>query len=373
MKYCRVCKLRANDSDTVCAQCGGPVTVFGARPPAKSGAPTTPAGPALTLQGQIQELQTVRQQTLRRTRGLALLCGLVLLLLAVTVYLIYDAAVLSYAVLGDVKAEQDPVFESQVHISFNVVKPGKVVFDRRSGKNRTEKLDVLSGPGPYQLDWSWPSDPQTGIDFNVVYRTGWTRSTVSRHFAMSGKKGSPLDLIFILDITGSMQPFIDGLKKKCIAFADLVGRNGYDIRLGLVAFGDVEINEPITTFEPTADVAVFQKHVGGLQLLNGGDEPESTVEALRKALQIPFRPGAKVCFVHITDASCHHAEKLPDVAEELKRRSITTYVVSQREWHNLYNQLCVHGGRFHAIEDAQFEDILDLVARSIANEIKTRP
>jgi hypothetical protein len=371
MKYCRACKIRANDTETACAKCGRPLAIFGIRPAAAGpvGATATATAPALALQGEIQQLQTVYRQTVRRSRWLGLVCGLAALGLLITLFVVYDAAVLSYAVIDHVRVEQDPNIETQVHVAFDVVKPGKVVFDRRSGKLRSEKLDVIARPGPYQMDWAWPAEVQPGIDFHVVYRAGLVRETAARHFELTGKKGSPLDVVFILDITASMGPFIRGLKQKCIDFADLVRRNGYDCRLGLVAFGDVEINEPFTLFEPTADIAQFQERVEGLQLLNGGDEPESSVEALREALGLHFRPGAQVCFVHITDASCHHAERLPAVAAELDRRHITTHVVSRREFSNLYGPLCVNGGQFHAIQDAQFEDILLNVARSIANQI----
>jgi Mg-chelatase subunit ChlD len=368
VKYCRACKIRIVDAALVCPQCGRPAAVFGARPVTSGSGPGV--GPSLTLQGQIEQLQTLHRRQLSRSRWLALACVLVFFALAITLYLVYDAAVLSYAIIRNVHIEQDPKSETEVHVAFEVVKPGKVIFDRRSGKMRTEKLDRIARAGPYQLDWAWPSEVQPGIDFNVVYRAGIVRETVARHFNLTGKNGAPLDVVFILDITGSMMPFIQGLKKKCLEFADLVQRNGYDCHLGLVAFGDVEINEPFTLFEPTADIRRFQDQVTDLKLLDGGDEPESSVEALRQALELRTRSEAKVCFVHITDASCHHAEKLPGVAQDLEDRNITTYVVSRRELNNLYGPLCVHGGRFHAIQDAQFEEILLNVARSITNQIK---
>jgi Mg-chelatase subunit ChlD len=332
--------------------------------------PAVRAEPALGLQGQIRQLQETHRRNVRRSVFLSLVSVVVFAALLTTIYLVYDYAVLSYAILDNVKVEQDPIYETRVNISFDVVKPGKVAFDRTSGKNHTEKLDVFATKGPTNFYWAWASDAESGIDFQVVYRSGWMRSTVAKHFALSGRKTAALDVVFILDITGSMQPFIDGLKKKCIEFADVVKRQGYDCRLGLIAFGDVEINEPFTIYPPTADVALFQERVANLRLLNGGDEPESTVEALGQALELTFRPEARVCFVHITDASCHHAERLPGVAAELQRRSITTYVVSREKWANLYNLLCVHGGRFFAIEEAKFEEILLNVARAITNQIK---
>jgi hypothetical protein len=378
IKYCRVCKTRAPETASVCAKCGQPLAVMGgfqgqspAAPSSRLASPAVRAEPALGLQGQIRQLQEIHRRNVRRSVFLALVSVVVLTALLVTVYLVYDYAVLSYAILDNLKVEQDPIHETRVNISFDVVKPGKVAFDRTSGKNHTEKLDVFAKRGPTNFYWAWASDAQSGIDFQVVYRGGWTRSTVAKHFSLAGRKTAALDVVFILDITASMGPFIDGLKKKCIEFAELVKQQGYDCRLGLIAFGDVEINEPFTVYPPTADLVQFQERVAGLVLLNGGDEPESSVEALGKALELEFRPEARVCFVHITDASCHHSERLPGVAAELQRRSIMTYVVSQRQWANLYNLLCVQGGRFFPFDEAKFEEILLNVARAITNQIKT--
>jgi hypothetical protein len=378
VKYCRVCKTRAPETATVCAKCGKPLAVMGgfqaqssAAPSSRLASPAVRAQPALGLQGQIRQLQETHRRNVRRSFLLAIVSVVVLAALLVTVYLVYDYAVLSYGILDNVKVEQDPTYETKVNISFDVVKPGKVAFDRASGINHTEKLDVFAKKGPTTFYWAWASDAESGIDFQVLYRGGWTRTTLAKHFTLAGRKTAPLDVVFILDITASMQPFIDGLKQKCIEFADLVKRQGYDCRLGLIAFGDVEINEPFTIYPPAADLVLFQERVSNLVLLNGGDEPESSVEALGKALELEFRPEARVCFVHITDASCHHAQRLPGVASELQRRSITTYVVSQRQWANLYNLLCVHGGRFFAIDEARFEEILLDVARAITNQIKS--
>lgn len=374
MKYCRACKTRANDADTLCAKCRKPLAVLGGTAPVAGGTASgmgEGAGPALTLQGQISRLEAVQQKNVRRTTLFAALCGGVLLALLVTVYLIYSYTVLSYAVLADVKIEQNESSDNKIRVSFNVVKPGKVAFDRRSGGRRTEKLDVYAQPGPEGFQWQWPSDQATGIDFRVVYRGGLTRSEEQTHFAVTGKSGA-VDIVFLLDTTTSMEPFIEGLKKKCIDFAAVVRKEGYDCKLGLIGFGDVNYREPITVYDPTSDLQLFQTYVAEVPRTNGGDEPESSVEALRRALELQFRSGATVCFVHITDAGCHNPRELTPIAHELKERKIVTYAVSLNKFANLYQPLCVNGGKFYAIEDAKFEDILLGVAKSLASQIGYR-
>lgn len=348
-----------------CSRCGEAVGGFGG---AKN-ASDADAGPALGLQGKVEELEQAAKRNLRNSRLLMGICGAIVLALLATGWQWYSSQVLSYAVLENVNISQDETAPNRVLVSFDVVKPGQVAFDRRSGDSRTEKIDVFSSPGPVTLSWTWPS--QEKIDFRVVYRGGLTR-TDERQELTVGNVSNAIDIVFLMDSTRSMTPFIDSLKQNCIEFANIVSAEGHDCQLGLVGFGDVQLNEPIEVFAPTSDLASFRTRVGSLEVTGGGDNPESSVEALRRALTIPFRDGARVCLVHITDADCHNADQLPRIARQLRERAITTYVVSSDEFANLYTRLCNDGGEFFSIEDAGFAEILDNVARSIVNEIRYR-
>jgi von Willebrand factor type A domain len=373
MKYCRTCKTRAQEDEAVCSRCGEPLALLGGGPSAANAGGGVQAAPQLSLQGEIRQLEAVRNRNRRGSRLLAFVAGLVLVAILTTIYNVYSYTVLSYAVLSNVEVEQDPAAEQLIRISFDVVKPGKVAYDRLSGGERTEKVDLISTTGRQQLAWGWPSSPETGIDFRVVYRRGFTRTSVDRHFAVTGRRsGSMVDIVFLLDTTGSMEPFIKGLKERCIEFAGIVREQGHDCRLGLIGFGDVEIGEAMSVFDPTGELQSFQSAVAAVPRTRGGDNPESSLEAIRRALQMPFREHAALCFVHITDEACHHVDQLPDVALALQLKGIVTYVVSRKDFANLYSPLCVNGGRFFAINEARFDDILINVAKSITSQIRYR-
>ncbi len=364
MKYCKKCKLLAKSDESNCRQCGEPVGALGIPKAATNG---SAAAPALGLQGKIQELTVVKQRNVRRMRFLIGLCALIVFAMLIIGYQVYSHNVLSYAVLDNVEIQQDEFEQNRIHVKFDVVKPGKVAFDRGSGDSRTEKLDVFSSAGPVSLSWAWPSS--RSIDFKVIYRTGLTKTADERNLTVD-RSGRALDIVFLMDKTRSMTPFIKALKRKCIDFANTVNGEGYDCRLGLVGFGDLEINEPIEVFKPTDNVNLFQQQIDSLKVTGGGDEPESSVEALDRALTLDFRKGARVCMVHITDASCHNAERIPQIARKLRDRSIVSYVVSTQENANLYAQLCGDGGKFVPIDDAKFDNILDYVAQSLVSEIR---
>lgn len=397
MKYCKKCKIAATEADTVCPKCKSPLSTFGsaapaasARPPSpapasrsapapgprasagasKAATPAAPGAPAFTLAGRIAELEQEKRKNLVRGRALSLVSVLVALALLMLLYTVYSRAVLAYAIVENIEFEQDEVAENRITVSFDVKTPGQVAFDRQSGTGHTEKLDLISTAGPQRLVWSWPSDPKTGIDFSVVSRGGWFLTRTDKHFKIN-RKNVGVEIVFLMDVTSSMQPFIDGLKEKCISFADEIRRDGVDCRLGLVGFGDVEENEPITVFKPNADPREFQEAVARLELTGGGDPDESGVEAIETALKMKFRPHTRICFIHITDAGCHHEERISELASSLKENNVVTYVISQRGLRRLYRPLCVNGGSFYGIEDAPFASILKEVAKSITDQINS--
>ncbi|MFW5662883.1 MAG: hypothetical protein ACOCZW_04080, partial [Bacteroidota bacterium] len=48
----------------------------------------------------------------------------------------------------------------------------------------------------------------------------------------------PADFIFVIDKTGSMQPFINAVKSNLLKFTSTLMKRGIDYRLGLVLFSD---------------------------------------------------------------------------------------------------------------------------------------
>jgi hypothetical protein len=140
-----------------------------------------------------------------------------------------------------------------------------------------------------------------------------------------------------------------------------------DCRLGLIGFGDVRIGEPIHVFEPTADARLFQKAVRDIPRTGGGDEPESPVDALERAIRLPFRQACVKVLVLITDASCHRREAIPDLATNLRERGFKTHVVAPLMLRDLYDPLCegANNGKFHAIQAARFDTLLQDIAEDV--------
>ncbi len=122
------------------------------------------------------------------------------------------------------------------------------------------------------------------------------------------------DIVFVLDVTGSMGEQIRGLQTGIGTFAGELARAKIDARFGCVSFRDLEEGEPSVALsfdaKPfTADPDVFSREVSRLRADGGGISlPESSFEAISDAAGYEFRKGATKTLILITDA----APKLAD-------------------------------------------------------------
>jgi hypothetical protein len=109
-----------------------------------------------------------------------------------------------------------------------------------------------------------------------------------------------VDLVFAIDVTGSMNPILDAVKANALGFYDDVqtnltakGKNVAQLRVRVVAFrdlyadGDAAIEEsPFFTLPD--ERSRFSEFVGGLRAEGGGDAPESGLEAVALAINSPW-------------------------------------------------------------------------------------
>jgi hypothetical protein len=130
-------------------------------------------------------------------------------------------------------------------------------------------------------------------------------------------QGRPVDIVFVLDVTESMQPYIDAVKQNIIQFVQDLAANNRDYRLGLVTFEDYVISKyPDCNCEyrntMTSDVQKFIGWVSTLHAGGGGDIPEDQLDGLAYAASLPFRPAAQGIVILVTDAPSHKAGDGPD-------------------------------------------------------------
>lgn len=109
-----------------------------------------------------------------------------------------------------------------------------------------------------------------------------------------------VDIVFSVDVTGSMTPILDQVKANALRFYSDVqsnltakGKTIDELRVRVVAFRDIVADgeaalQESPFFELPAEEAGFSNFVNGLFAEGGGDAPESGLEAVALAMTSPW-------------------------------------------------------------------------------------
>lgn len=172
----------------------------------------------------------------------------------------------------------------------------------------------------------------TGEAF-CIYQLGgeWSEGLTCSDACPAPGDCGPIDLVFAVDVTGSMQPAIDNIVAELpniITIANLA--SGFDLKLGLVTFTD----QVQTLHNLTANLAAVQASIALLTASGGAGLPEASDEALREIITndagctdgseftSAFRPAASKIIVLITDASnggCDDTHDASDIVNAHQR------------------------------------------------------
>ena len=177
------------------------------------------------------------------------------------------------------------------------------------------------------------------LTYNQATREAWFeregRREVPVDFAFSrpAARSVPLDLLFILDTTGSMGEEIQRLKTTIelinLNLSSLSSRPR--IRFGLVLYRD-RGDEYVTQTVPfTEDLESFQASLNRVEADGGGDDPEDLQAALQEAMSLSWnRGGIRLAFV-VTDAPPHldygQDYTYADAAREAREQGIKIFGV----------------------------------------------
>ena len=110
------------------------------------------------------------------------------------------------------------------------------------------------------------------------------------------------DIVFLIDVSGSMAPIIDALRKNIETFIDSLNTGDAnaaaavkDWRGKVVGYRDIEASqsEGLQWFEDNPfvrDAVALKAQLAGLRASGGGDEPESLLDALYKVATMEASP-----------------------------------------------------------------------------------
>ncbi|CAK0865364.1 unnamed protein product [Prorocentrum cordatum] len=121
------------------------------------------------------------------------------------------------------------------------------------------------------------------------------------------KEYNAADLLFVVDCTGSMGPYIEGVKTHIRSIArKLVERYPHlDLRLGFLGYRD--LHDKSTQFEMhdfSGDVDKFVGFVGNVKAIVNADKAEDVAGALKNAAGWHWKHNVRVLF-HMADDPCH--------------------------------------------------------------------
>ncbi|GAB5466447.1 MAG: hypothetical protein Kapaf2KO_18830 [Candidatus Kapaibacteriales bacterium] len=157
----------------------------------------------------------------------------------------------------------------------------------------------------------------------TVLENGEEKKVVSVH-KISPSERVPIDFVFVVDVTASMDSYINALESKIRTFTRELGRRGIDYHVGLVLFSDYIEG----VYQLTDDISEFTRWLRQIKTVGGGDIPENALQALHEANeQINFRPSANRVAVLITDAPFHDADKKKNAFTSLSADMLTRELI----------------------------------------------
>ncbi|XP_052793181.1 uncharacterized protein LOC128227148 [Mya arenaria] len=152
-----------------------------------------------------------------------------------------------------------------------------------------------------------------------------------------------LDLVFAIDCTSSMDPYITEARDNVIGIINALVSLGCDLHMALVEYRDHPLCEPTFVTQTHDFTTIPGEMKNWLQMATaagGGDVPEAVADALQAVLYLSWREKAtKVC-VFITDAPPHglgtYGDKLPDgcpdgldpmeICRQLATKGVSVYI-----------------------------------------------
>jgi hypothetical protein len=209
------------------------------------------------------------------------------------------------------------------------VSNGTATTDSAADEATTDGVDTSASPPPDEAKAA-PSATEAGIA---------TPATDAPAPQARAKTKGVADLVFVVDVSGSMAPCIDALRKNIEAFIDSLSRGDgnqvapvRDWRGKVVGYRDIESSEAeglpwIVDNAFVRDVGALKQQLAALKAEGGGDEPESLLDTLYKVATMPaipkgsqseepdkwrYRSDAARVVIVFTDASFKETMSIPE-------------------------------------------------------------
>ena len=194
--------------------------------------------------------------------------------------------------------------------------------------------------------------------------------------------GRYVNLALVVDISGSMGSYIERVKENLIEVIREIEKSGAIARISLILYSDITVEGEDSTISETPDYSVWfddvemmVEEIENIELLFGGDGPETLVDGLGFVVNDDVMTwnaaAAKFAFV-LTDAdykvdNIWGYESMSEVIDLLKAKDIQTTVVSNSYYEDYYADLYEGtGGIFINISEDFSAQLIDYAKKIIA-------
>lgn len=177
-----------------------------------------------------------------------------------------------------------------------------------------------------------------------------------------------LDLVFVMDTTGSMRDELEDLQANLVAIIQVLQRLAPTLRIGFVAYRDrgdayVVRGSPLTPLGAGEDAEILG-FVRELSAVGGGDTPERVDEAVAAAVSMAWRTNAQGRIIVIGDAPAHPADvertmslaaqfRLSAPAARFPRALAAIYTGTQAPAKAFFERLATAGGGDFSVHRGQ--------------------
>ena len=305
---------------------------------------------------------------------------------------VHDVDVSERYVITVTDAAGQPVHNARVRVSTGET----ALFEGRTYANGQSLFFPLAFDGSEGAE-SFTLHVETGevsrqLEFARGGERQWNVTLDAEQSVADG--GVPLDILFLLDATGSMADEIEQVKDTLLSISSRINAlpSQPDLRFGMVAYrdrGDAFVTR-VYDFEP--DAQRFLDTIRGVVAEGGGDYPESLNEALHVAVHQPeWRQGNAIRLMFlIADAPPHldYEDDYSYAAEmiEAHRRGIKIFSIASsgldQQGEYVFRQIAQHTmGRFifivygaggatpHNVSRYTVEQLDDLVVSLVEEEL----
>ena len=239
-------------------------------------------------------------------------------------------------------------------------------------------LDVISWLESLGLDI--PSETSLEAQPSVQAFSARAVSDAAASVATVQIKGQ-VDIVFVIDTTGSMSGYINNVKNNITAFVNEIESAGITPSFALVDYRDITCdgeNSTNTKKNPDGDnwfknADDFKAEIAKLTVDGGGDTPETAIDALEMARQLNLRTSSQKFFVLVTDAGYkidnnYGIKSMSEMINLLVNDDINVSVVSNSSYQSTYQSLYESTGGIFANVGGNFKDELLSIADMINEE-----